>query len=92
MTSLCFSQIPQWCAEHCLSVSFQHGMVVCSQTLAQQAVDLALRVADEMDVNIGHEVGYSIPLETCCTGETVLRYVALGWDNKRLWRGSFLGG
>lgn len=50
-------------------------MVVCSQTLAQQAVDLALRVADEMDVNIGHEVGYSIPLETCCTGETILRYV-----------------
>lgn len=51
-------------------------MVVCSQTLAQQAVDLALRVADEMDVNIGHEVGYSIPLETCCTSETILRYVA----------------
>lgn len=71
-----FLQIPQWCAEHCLSVNFQHGMVVCSQTLAQRAVDLALRVADEMDVNIGHEVGYSIPMETCCTCETILRYVS----------------
>ncbi|XP_038592193.1 DEAD/H (Asp-Glu-Ala-Asp/His) box polypeptide 32a isoform X1 [Micropterus salmoides] len=68
------TQIPQWCAQFCLTAQYQHGMVVCTQTNRQQAVDLALRVADEMDVNIGHEVGYTIPLETCCSSDTVLRY------------------
>uniref|UniRef100_A0A673IEB2 Putative pre-mRNA-splicing factor ATP-dependent RNA helicase DHX32 n=1 Tax=Sinocyclocheilus rhinocerous TaxID=307959 RepID=A0A673IEB2_9TELE len=65
--------IPQWCAEFCLSAQYQHGAVVCSQIQRRQAVDLALRVADEMDVNIGHEIGYSIPLETCCSNDTILR-------------------
>ncbi|XP_075072089.1 putative pre-mRNA-splicing factor ATP-dependent RNA helicase DHX32 isoform X2 [Mixophyes fleayi] len=68
------SQIPQWCAEFCLSVHNRHGTVVCTQVQKQTAVWLAMRVADEMDVNIGHEVGYVVPFENCCTNETILRY------------------
>ncbi|KAG8551130.1 hypothetical protein GDO81_003977 [Engystomops pustulosus] len=68
------SQIPQWCAEFCLSVNNRHGTVVCTQVQRQTAVWLAMRVADELDVNIGHEVGYVVPFENCCTNDTVLRY------------------
>ncbi|XP_015722998.1 putative pre-mRNA-splicing factor ATP-dependent RNA helicase DHX32 [Coturnix japonica] len=68
------SQVPQWCAEHCLAAGCRHGAAVCSQAHGQVAVQLALRAADEMDVNVGHEVGYFVPFESCCTTETILRY------------------
>ncbi|XP_037134647.1 putative pre-mRNA-splicing factor ATP-dependent RNA helicase DHX32 isoform X3 [Syngnathus acus] len=68
------TQIPQWCAELCLSAGYRYGTVVCTQHVEQRVVDLALRVADEMDVAVGHEVGYQMGRETCCCSDTVLRY------------------
>lgn len=41
-------------------------------------MSVAARVADEMDVKLGREVGYSIRFEDCTSDRTVVKYLTDG--------------
>ena len=68
---LLYSQIPQWLTE--MSQSSSKKGVACTQPRRVAAMSVAQRVADEMDVVLGQEVGYSIRFEDCTSARTVLK-------------------
>ncbi|XP_030381709.1 putative pre-mRNA-splicing factor ATP-dependent RNA helicase PRP1 isoform X1 [Scaptodrosophila lebanonensis] len=70
------TQIPQWCVE--FAVSIGRKGVSCTQPRRVAAMSVAQRVSEEMDVNLGEEVGYSIRFEDCSSPKTVLKYMTDG--------------
>jgi pre-mRNA-splicing factor ATP-dependent RNA helicase DHX15/PRP43 len=48
-------------------------MIGCTQPRRVAAMSVSRRVAEEMDVTIGEEVGYSIRFEDCSGARTVLK-------------------
>ncbi|XP_012066040.1 probable pre-mRNA-splicing factor ATP-dependent RNA helicase DEAH2 isoform X2 [Jatropha curcas] len=53
-------------------------MIGCTQPRRVAAMSVSRRVAEEMDVTIGEEVGYSIRFEDCSSAKTVLKYLTDG--------------
>ncbi|VDN30837.1 unnamed protein product, partial [Gongylonema pulchrum] len=74
------TQIPQWCLEYCKlrALPGQRRLVACTQPRRVAAMSVATRVAEEMDVQLGSEVGYSIRFEDCVSERTVLKYCTDG--------------
>jgi len=52
--------------------------VACTQPRRVAAMSVAKRVADEMDVPLGAEVGYNIRFEDCTGPKTILKYMTDG--------------
>lgn len=72
----CDKQIPQFVLEAVELESADRRkkfMVGCTQPRRVAAMSVSRRVAEEMDVTIGEEVGYSIRFEDCSSAKTVLK-------------------
>ncbi|CAK5076938.1 unnamed protein product [Meloidogyne enterolobii] len=75
------TQIPQWCLDYAREKGVMMGkkyMVACTQPRRVAAMSVANRVADELDVQLGQEVGYSIRFEDCVSDRTILKYCTDG--------------
>lgn len=69
------TQIPQYLHEAGYT---KRGKIGCTQPRRVAAMSVAARVAQEMGVKLGHEVGYSIRFEDCTSEKTILKYMTDG--------------
>jgi len=79
------TQIPQWCVEYLDKIKHSsHAKkqktfnVVCTQPRRVAAISVATRVSEEMDVDLGGEVGYAIRFEDVSSSRTILKYMTDG--------------
>jgi pre-mRNA-splicing factor ATP-dependent RNA helicase DHX15/PRP43 len=71
------TQIPQFVLYDDLP-HLQGKMVACTQPRRVAAMSVAQRVAEEMDVELGEQVGYSIRFEEKTSSKTILKYMTDG--------------
>ena len=70
------TQIPQYLYE--CGFTADGKKIGCTQPRRVAAMSVAARVAEEMGVKLGNEVGYSIRFEDCTSERTVLKYMTDG--------------
>lgn len=71
------TQIPQFVLFDDLPHN-SNKLVACTQPRRVAAMSVAQRVANEMDVKLGEEVGYSIRFEDVTSQKTILKYMTDG--------------
>jgi len=68
------TQVPQFLLDHTAT----GGMIAVTQPRRVAATSIAERVATELDVELGQEVGYTIRFEDCSSPQTLLKFVTDG--------------
>jgi HrpA-like RNA helicase len=53
-------------------------VVGCTQPRRVAAMSVAKRVSEEMDIELGKEVGYTIRFEDCTSEKTMIKYMTGG--------------
>lgn len=56
----------------------KYGVIGCTQPRRVAAMSVAQRVADEMGVKLGDQVGYAIRFEDCTSSKTIVKYMTDG--------------
>ncbi|KDD73479.1 hypothetical protein H632_c2133p0, partial [Helicosporidium sp. ATCC 50920] len=69
------TQMTQYLVESGLA---RRGCVACTQPRRVAAMSVAARVAEEMGVELGREVGYSIRFEDVTSEDTIIKYMTDG--------------
>jgi pre-mRNA-splicing factor ATP-dependent RNA helicase DHX16 len=70
------TQVPQYLYE--AGFTKDGKKIGCTQPRRVAAMSVAARVAEEMGVKLGNEVGYSIRFEDCTSERTILKYMTDG--------------
>ncbi|ORZ33421.1 P-loop containing nucleoside triphosphate hydrolase protein [Catenaria anguillulae PL171] len=70
------TQLPQYLHE--AGFTKDGKKIGCTQPRRVAAMSVAARVAEEMNVKLGYEVGYSIRFEDCTSDKTVIKYMTDG--------------
>ncbi|XP_065355621.1 pre-mRNA-splicing factor ATP-dependent RNA helicase DHX16 [Calliphora vicina] len=70
------TQIPQFLVD--AGFTEDKKKIGCTQPRRVAAMSVAARVAEEMGVKLGNEVGYSIRFEDCTSERTILKYMTDG--------------
>eukprot|EP00002_Diphylleia_rotans_P005867 TRINITY_DN1507_c0_g1_i11.p1 TRINITY_DN1507_c0_g1~~TRINITY_DN1507_c0_g1_i11.p1 ORF type:complete len:713 (+),score=145.57 TRINITY_DN1507_c0_g1_i11:50-2188(+) len=70
------TQVPQFLVE--AGFTERRKLVGCTQPRRVAAMSVARRVAEEMDVTLGEEVGYNIRFEDVTSPKTMLKYLTDG--------------